>query len=84
MKNYIVEINHPSEQMKRLGEIFEHMKTEPLPEDREEFENRAILYHVLLDLEEFLMFKGRFVESLEDVQKDIYWKRGEMKISNNS
>jgi uncharacterized membrane protein YgaE (UPF0421/DUF939 family) len=61
--------------MKRLGEIFAHMKTEPLPEDREEFENRAILYHILLDLEEFLMFKGRFVESLEDKQKDIYWNR---------
>ncbi|NCB93052.1 MAG: hypothetical protein EOM40_10920 [Clostridia bacterium] len=74
MKDYIVELNIPSKQIEKLDEIFAEMKKEPLPKSREEFENRAILYHVLLDLEEFLVFKKRFVESLESIHKDIYWK----------
>ncbi|MDD3403772.1 MAG: aromatic acid exporter family protein [Hespellia sp.] len=73
MKNYIVEINIPTKQIEALNDIFADMKKEPLPKTREEFENRAILYHILLDLEEFLVFKKRFVESLEDVHKEIYW-----------
>lgn len=38
------------------------MKQQPLPKDREEFESRAILYHVLLDLEDFLLAKQRFTD----------------------
>lgn len=38
------------------------MKLQPLPEEREEFESRAILYHVLLDLEDFLLAKQRFAD----------------------
>ena len=48
------------EQLEKLGQVFEQMKREPLPVTREEFENRAILYHVLMDLEEFLFVKQRF------------------------
>lgn len=39
------------------------MKKEPLPVTREEFESRALLYHILMDLEEFLIEKKRFVTS---------------------
>lgn len=74
MKDYIIEIHTPTNQIEKLEEIFEKMKAEPLPESREEFENRAILYHILQDLQEFLVFKKRFVEDLKDVHKDIYWK----------
>ncbi len=35
---------------------------QPLPKDREEFEPRAILYHVLLELEDFLLVKKRFAD----------------------
>ena len=73
MKDYVVEHNVPTNQIEKLHGIFEEMKTEPLPQSREEFENRAILYHILMDLEEFLVFKKRFVESLEDIHKEIYW-----------
>lgn len=68
-----MEHNVPTNQIEKLHGIFEEMKTEPLPQSREEFENRAILYHILMDLEEFLVFKKRFVESLEDIHKEIYW-----------
>ena len=69
----VTEINIPIEQMKALDEIFKHMENEPLPKSREEFENRAMLYHVLMDLEEFLILKKRFAESLDEKQKKIYW-----------
>lgn len=73
MKDYIVEMNAPTEQIDKLEALISDMKIEPLPETREEFESRAVLFHILLDLEEFLVFKRRFVEGLEDIHKDIYW-----------
>lgn len=45
-----------------LQQVFDQMKQQPLPKDREEFESRAILYHVLLDLEDFLLAKQRFTD----------------------
>ena len=40
---------------------------------REEFENRAILYHLLLDTQRFLLMKQEFVQSLTEEQVNIYW-----------
>lgn len=74
LKGYVVEVNAPEPQMKRLEELFEGMRQEELPKTREEFESRAILYHILMDLEDFLIFKKRFVEGLSDLQRQIYWK----------
>ena len=37
------------------------MKLEKLPEEREEFENRAILYALLLKTKEFLRIKYIFI-----------------------
>ena len=39
------------------------MQKEPLPKTWEEFESRAILYHVMMDLEEFLFVKQRFTDN---------------------
>ena len=61
--DYVHEEDVPGEQMEKLSQVFGLMKSEPLPVTREEFENRAILYHVLMDLEEFLYVKQRFSES---------------------
>ena len=52
--DYVVEHHSPEEQIGKLEQIFIDMKDEPLPESREEFENRAVLYHILMDLEETL------------------------------
>lgn len=73
LKEYVVERNVPSAQMERLEEIFRDMKKEELPKSREEFENRAILYHILMDMEEFLIYKQRFVKALDERQKRMYW-----------
>lgn len=53
-------------QLEQLYAILDHMKTEELPKSREEFESRAILYHVLMDLEDFLLIKKRFVDELDE------------------
>lgn len=75
MRDFVKELNVPQEQLQRLREIFATMEKEDLPKSREEFESRALLYHVLMDLEEFLVFKRRFVEQVDDRQKEIYWKK---------
>lgn len=77
LADFIVERNSPQEQILRLEELFEAMRREPMPVTGEEFENRAILYHILMDLEDFLLIKRRFVDSLDPRQMKIYWEAGE-------
>ena len=43
--------------------LLDQMNLEALPRTREEFENRAILFHVLMDLREFLEVKQHFLEA---------------------
>lgn len=74
LADYVIETNSPHRQVERLNEIFEDMKNEELPKTREEFENRAILYHVLMDIQDFLMCKADFVINLDDKQLHLYWK----------
>lgn len=54
------EHNNGKKLLKQLNELKIYMKNEPLPKDREEFENRAILFVVLSDLERFLELKVEF------------------------
>lgn len=63
---YVHEKNIPDRQREDLQRVFDQMKQQPLPKGREEFESRAILYHVLLDLEDFLFVKKRFVDQYID------------------
>lgn len=75
MSEHVVEMNIPDKQMAELEEIIHHVCEGELPTTREEFENQALLYHTLMDLEEFLMFKKRFVESIDEEQFRVYWKQ---------
>lgn len=61
MSRYVTERNEPDQQLHYLDQLFLRMKEEPLPASREEFENRAVLYHILMDLEEFLSVKKKFI-----------------------
>lgn len=70
----IAEHNVPEEQIRELKRIGEEFQKEELPKSREEFEGRAMLYHVMIDLEEFLTTKQEFIEHLTEEQKEIYWK----------
>ena len=76
MMEYVTERNEPTVQMDKLKEIFQHIKEDKLPTTREEFESQAMLYHILMDLEDFLIYKKRFVNSLDDKQKQRYWNQG--------
>lgn len=77
LMDYVVEHNAPSKQIEKLEEIFAAMKQEPMPVTRDEFENRAILYHILMELEDFLYIKKRFVENLSEEQCRLYWEQEE-------
>ncbi len=61
LANYVQEMNIPKEQVIKLREVYRRMEQEPLPTSHSEFENRAILYHVLMDLDEFLAEKQKFL-----------------------
>lgn len=53
-------------QIDKLHEILHDEQEENLPQNIEEFQSRAILYHVLMDIEDFLYIKKRFVEGLDE------------------
>ena len=72
---YVTEMNDPKRQIEELEGLLEELRNEPLPETHEEFESRAELYHVLMDMEEFLLYKKRFVEEIDETQFRIYWKQ---------
>ena len=75
ISQYVTEMNDPKKQIEQLESTLEHLRNEPLPETHEEFETRAELYHVLMDLEEFLLYKKRFVEEINETQFRVYWKQ---------
>jgi uncharacterized membrane protein YgaE (UPF0421/DUF939 family) len=75
MAEYVVEVNIPEKQLTRLEEIFDSMRKQPLPSTHDDFESRAILYHILMDLEEFLFHKKKFVENMDETQMKVYWEK---------
>lgn len=74
LADYVLEYNEPQKQIDRLREIIRNMRDDPLPVTRDEFQNRALLYHVLMDIEDFLACKTRFLDGMDDVQRKHYWK----------
>ncbi len=58
--------NTVEELLDKLHKLGEEMKQEKLPETREEFEARAILFYVLMQLEELLWIKRNFVLEQEN------------------
>ena len=63
MCEHVTEMNNPEKQIAQLEEVVEEMHNQQLPQTREEFEGRALLYHVLMELEDFLLYKKRFKEN---------------------
>lgn len=58
--NNICETNNCKELLENLSSLKQEFKSMPLPKTREEFENRAMLFNFLNDLEEFLLEKRKF------------------------
>ena len=55
-------------------ELLEAQKKHMLPQTHDEFEARAILYHIFLDLEDFLLRKKQFIDRLDNEQKILHWQ----------
>ncbi len=64
IKGQVLELNDPIDAISSFEEMFERMREQELPKTRDDFEARAKLYHILMDLEEFLYLKKRYVESV--------------------
>ena len=75
MTDYVVEVSVPTDQLEKLYQIIEDMGEEAMPVSREEFESRALLFHILMDIEEFLKAKKEFVEGLDEKQLKMYWNK---------
>lgn len=75
MCEHLTEMNDPQKQIMQLENVTDNIKDQPLPETRESFESSALLYHVLMELEDFLLYKKRFVESIDEEQFRVYWKK---------
>lgn len=70
------EYNNVRELISKLKGLKKSMQEEQLPITRDEFENRAILFVVLSDFENFLQLKAEFVKNLTVEQLDTYWNIG--------
>ena len=77
LAEYVIEINHPTPQITRLDEIFEEMRSGEPPKSSDEFEDRALMYHILMDIQDFLAYKADFVQKLNQAQIKRYWDRSE-------
>ena len=75
LARYVIEINHPTRQIARLDEIFEEMRNGDPPGTSAEFEDRAMMYHILMDIQDFLACKADFVGKLDQTQLERYWNR---------
>jgi len=69
------ERNNVEELLKEWEKMSEYMMDRPLPTTRDEFEDRAILYHMMMDMEEFLLIKKEFSDQMTPDQVRIYWER---------
>lgn len=74
IKEAISEMHSIGEQINRLQQIIQSRTNDHLPKDMNEFEGMAILYHIMMDLEDYLIIKRRFVNSLSEEyrQRDTF------------
>lgn len=68
------EVNDAIYLLDSLNDLSDAYKNDKLPVTRSEFENRAVLYHILTDLRAFIEVKKDFAESLTDLERNQYWR----------
>lgn len=67
------EINDAAGLLRDIDGLFSKYSEETLPESRSEFENRALMYHILWDLKYFVSLKADFAAGLSENEKRRYW-----------
>lgn len=60
--DHISDMHTPDHQLHKLDQLVTEIQDQNLPGSRDEFLSKARLYHILMDLEEFLVFKKRFIK----------------------
>lgn len=68
------EYNNALVLLEELEQVKSNMRAKALPVSRSEFESRAVLFHILLDLEQFLLIKREFVEGLSEKEIYEFWE----------
>ena len=68
------EYNNAVELLGELDALKQSMREQPLPANRCEFENRAVLFQILLELEQLLVLKREFVQELSADEIGKFWK----------
>lgn len=68
------EYNNAAALLGELSRVKDDMRKQPLPDTRDEFESRAVLYRILLELEHFLRIKRMFVEAMSEAEIEKFWK----------
>lgn len=69
MRKHVMEYQDCSEHLRRMTEKFEDVVMHDVPKTRELFESRAKLYHILMDLEDFIVYKRRYIELVKDTKR---------------
>lgn len=69
MRQYVMEYQDCSAHLRRMTERFEDVVMYDVPKTREHFEARAKLYHILMDLEDFIVYKKRYMESVSGTKR---------------
>lgn len=67
------ESNNAKDLLARREEALRRMQDSELPVTRQEFEDRAVLYGIMMDLAYFLQLKREFADSLTKEQVLKYW-----------
>lgn len=65
------EKNDVKKLISELDELFEHMRYQRMPESRTEFENRALLFSLMLQIKDFLSIKYEFMEKQENQMQTL-------------
>ncbi len=69
----LAESNNAKGLLSKEDRLFTQLKHSQLPRTREEFEDRAVLYMILIDFSTFLKMKENFADSLTKDQQEKYW-----------
>lgn len=72
--NTLSETENAKGLLEKEDRLLAKFKESALPASRKEFENRAVLYVILMDLRMFLKIKEEFADSLSSEQKEKYWQ----------
>lgn len=64
---FVKERKDPQSQIDKLLKLIEDIRNDELPKTREEFESHAILYHILMDLEDYLLREQQFYQQNKSI-----------------